>query len=211
MNFDNSQIISFKDTYNLLLEEDSRIAITSDDPTRVNKFKTRPQGILLQDTYNNPFFPIQPKPRLDTSKFELPEVYRRMRELYLKKDPLFLPWHFMIELVGNDYYIFNTRPINMNFPIDSNRAKENSDNFNDQTKSFFEDNIYDISEAIHVCILGDTDRDVYRKIFYEILARTCFLPIITYFRFPKALYQRIFPLNIGKRLNFNLISKFIMT
>ena len=178
-----------------------------------NKFKLRPQGLLISDTYNSPFFPIRPVPRVDTAQFNLPIVTKRYRELYTQFKSTFLPWHYVCEMIDEQYYIFNTRPIDMTFPIDNLTAKQIKDEkeieWDENTTRFMKDNIFDISQAIHICIIGDSNKDVYVRKLYELIAKLCLLPTINRYKLPGGLYQRVFILNMGQRFNFNQISKFI--
>lgn len=205
--------VNFELTTKILNEDvsaDGRIDSTSDENSMVNKYKVRPEGILVQDTYNNPFFPIQPKPRIDTSRADLVDIFKRFRELYSKFDPVMLPWHYIIEMIGSRYYVFNTRPLDMKFPLTSQQAVKNmSKNFKQDTKKFLDKNIFDISNAIHVCIIGDTSRDVYTKRQYEVMGRFCLEPPLRFFRLPRGLFQRIFPLNIGEKYTLDYVTKFI--
>lgn len=199
-------LISFDKVYEVLYES-VKIAPNKNANSIVNKFKLRPQGVIITDSYNNPFLPITPKPRLDTSALELPEVFRRYRELYSTIDTNFLPWHYCIELVDSRYYIFNTRPINMKFPLTNGDVDDI--NWKEDTRKFISNNVFNISDFIHICIIGDSSLDVYTKHFYEILTRTCILPILTIQKLPGDINERIFPLNLGKRFNINNITKFI--
>jgi len=202
--------VPLEETLNLIFEQ--RVDITKDDPSLINKFTTRPQGILVQDSYNNPFFQIRPKPRFDTSKLDLAEIFRRFRELHSKSKSLFLPWHFVVEMVKDRFYVFNTRPLDMKFPITTTQAKDRpeSEMWDEVTKMFITDNIFDVSQAIHVCVVGDSNADVYTRKIYELIGRSCILPIIRMYKLPGGLYQRVFPLNLGRRFKFDYISKFIM-
>ena len=203
--------INLEETYQMLYEQEERLKITRDAAGVANKFRTKPQGILIQDTYNNPFLPIRPRPRLDTSKMDLKEVFQRARENYGKFASDFLPWHYVVELVGNRYYVFNTRPIDTKFPIYTNEVlkfEKRKDSWDDVTKMFFKDNIFDIAEAIHICVIGDTNIDIYTKRLYEKLARTCMTPFYRTYKFPKGLFQRTFPLNIGHKFNVDMLVKF---
>lgn len=200
-------LIELKDTLNLLTEETNRLDITKDNISSRNMFTTHPQGIIIQDSYNNPFFPITPKPRLDTSNLDLQEVYRRFRELYGQQDILFLPWHYCVELVDNRYYVFNTRPINIKFPITNNDIDLNLLK-DDISIQFFNDNIIDISECLHVCVIGDSNLDVYTMNTYKLIRDICIQPIVRYFKLPGAMLQRIFSFNIGSRFKTNLVTKF---
>lgn len=201
-------LIPFDKIFKVLYEGD-RVQITKDANSIQNRFNTKPQGVIISDSYNNPFLPITPKPRLDTSNFDLPELYRRYRELYGQGSLLFLPWHFCIELIDSKYYVFNTRPLNMEFPLTNQDVQNRSDSWNDDTKTFMDNKLFDISQSIHICIIGDSNIDVYTKKFYEILGRTCVLPTITREKLPGEMFQRIFTLNVGKRFNLNYLIKFI--
>jgi len=81
-------LINYKKTYELLEE---RVISAKDASSIHNKFTTKPQGILIQDSYNNPFFPIKPEPKIDTSKLNLSIVFKRYRELYSQTKSVFLP------------------------------------------------------------------------------------------------------------------------
>lgn len=201
---------NYERTMELLNEENERLEATRNKPTLQNKFTTKPQGIIITDSYNNPFFPVQPTPRIDTSKLDLAELYRRFRELYLQQETPVLPWHFCIELVDDRYFVFNTRPLDMKFPITSQEARDSyKNNWDDVTEMFFDENIFDISEAIHICIVGNSKTDVYTLQTYSIIGNFCITPIIRQNRIPSALYQRIFGLNLGGRFKLDNITKFI--
>jgi len=75
-------LISLENTYTLLTEDVDnintlivnnlgRVDASKDHPSISNKFKPRPLGILIEDSYNNPFFPIRPMPRVDSAKIDL--------------------------------------------------------------------------------------------------------------------------------------------
>lgn len=205
-------LVNCDSTYKILNEAVSdRLDITKDAASIANKFTTKPQGFIIQDTYNNPFLPVRPRPRVDTSKMDLIEVFKRVRENYGKFATVFLPWHYVCEMVGNRYYVFNTRPIDLRFPLTNKviERKDNKDNWDRVTKMFMQDKIFDVSEAIHICIVGDTNLDVYTKKAYELIGRSCITPFLRYFKLPGGLFQRTFPLNIGKRFNLDLVTKFI--
>jgi len=206
-------LVSFDETYKLITEDNSeisRIDSSKDHPSIANKFTTKPQGVLISDSYNNPFFPIRPRPRIDTSKMDLFEIYLRFRELYSEFGVTLLPWHYVIEFINNRYFIFNTRPVDMKFPVSNIDVMDNrQDSWDDTTKQFMKNQIFDIREAIHVLILGDSNLDVYTKRFYELLGRTCIVPFIRFFRLPEGIGQRVFFLNIGSKLNQRIVIKFV--
>jgi len=200
--------INCEDTYDLLnnqiiLQElaKTRISNNKDKVSLSNKFINRPKGFILSDTYNHFVFPIQPKPTIDTSKFNLSEVFLRYRELYSKSKSIFLPWHFCCELIGTQYYVFNTRPLDMKFPLISKEAlnwkKEYNIEWNKVTKLFFKTKPFDIENAIHICIIGNTDLDIYTKTLYKIIGTTCILPFVRQFKLFGSLFQDVFPLNIN--------------
>lgn len=211
-------LISLEETYKIITEDNvdilinelPRIDSTKDKASISNKFTTKPQGIIVTDSYNNPFFPIRPRPRIDTSKMELFELFRRVRELYSQFGLTLLPWHYVIEFIENRYYVFNTRPLDMKFPVSNiDVMDKRQDSWNDTTTSFMKNQIFDIREAIHVLIIGDSKLDVYTKKFYELLGRVCIVPFIRYFRLPEGIGQRVHFLNIGHKLNQKIVMKFI--
>jgi hypothetical protein len=205
-------IININSTYELLNE--NRVLSSKDNTTLQNKFKTRVQGIIITDSFNNPFFPI-PRPKIDTSKFDLLEVFRQYKELYGQMKSLFLPWHFCVELVEDRYFVFNTRPLDLKFPINTNEAINNQSKLNiywdDKTKSFFKNKIFDIKEAIHICLIGNTNLDIYTTKIYNLIGSTCIMPILRQNKLPGGLYQRVFDMNLGKRFKLESISRFIKT
>jgi len=208
--------IDFDDTYKILTEDEvdvmvndlPRIDSSKDRASISNKFTTKPQGILISDSYNNPFFPIRPRPRIDTSKMDLFEVYRRVRELYSQFSVNLLPWHYIIEFINNRYFVFAGRPVDMKFPVSNiDMMDHRQDSWDDTTKQFMKDQIFDIREAIHVLVIGDSNLDVYTKKFYELLGRICIVPFIRYFKLPEGIGQRVFCLNIGKKFNQKMLMK----
>lgn len=196
------QIVNVIDTYNILSEG---LDITGDRITSSNKFINKPHGFIIQDTYNNPFYPIKPMPKIDTSKIETIDVYKRYRDLYRIGKSLYLPWHFCVEFVELDYMVFNTRPIDIKFPMKSKDVDKN--NCDNTTLDFLSKNIFDISDALHICIIGDTSNDVYTKNLYKLISEVCLRPFIYTYKLPRGLFQSIFILNIGQRFNVNYLEK----
>ena len=205
-------LIELNETYNMI--EETRVLSSRDIVNTQNRFINRPQGILLQDSYNNPFFPIRPAPRIDTSRLDLTEVYQRYRELYSETESMFLPWHYCLEMVGDRFYAFNTRPIDMRFPINTQEALSNKEEndwieWNAETNTFFDEELYDIRDAIHICLIGNSDIDLYTINMYTIIGQMCITPLLRQHKLPGGLYQRVFPLNMGRRFKFMNISRFI--
>lgn len=201
---------NLSETYELI---ESRTIADKDAVNVQNRFTTKPQGILLQDSYNNPFFPITPKPNIDTNKFNTGEIFKRFRELYSDTKSMYLPWHYCVEFINNQYYAFNTRPLNLKFPIRSLKAIKNKKSRNIKwdgpTELFFKEKIFDITESIHICLVGNSNIDIYTNKMYQLIGEVCMLPILKQYKLPGSLYQRVFPLNTGSRFKFELISKFI--
>lgn len=204
--------VNVEDTYKILNEAtNERLDITRDAASISNKFTMKPQGFLIQDSYNNPFLPVRPRPRLDTSKMDLIHLFKRVRENYGRFSMDFLPWHYVVEFIGNRYYVFNTRPIDLKYPLTTNEVltfEKRKETWDEITNLFMTDKIFDISEAIHICIIGDSNSDIYTKKIYELIGRSCIVPFVRYFKIPQGVFQRTFPLNIGNKFNIDYISKF---
>ena len=184
------------------------VSTTKDTSNKLNKI-LKPQGIVIQDTWNNFIFPIRPTPKIDTSKFDTLEVIKKFRITYSTFPSIFLPWHFVVEMIGNRYYILQMRPIDTKFPMSSKEVLESKHYFeNEEIKNFFEKPLYDINEMLHICIIGDSSFDVYPDKLYRLIGRTCLAP---YFRnmFITGSYEsRIFNFNMGKKFNFSSIIRF---
>ena len=213
-------VITLNETYNMLTEGTEnidtlivnnlgRVDASKDHPLISNKFKPRPLGILIEDSYNNPFFPIRPMPRVDSAKIDLILIYKRFRELYSQFDVTLLPWHFVIEFIKDRYYVFNTRPIDMFFPVSNRQVQNRQELWDDTTKTFMTNFNFDIKEALHVLIIGDSNIDIYTKKFYELLGRVCIVPYIRYFKIMPLDYESIVPMNMGKKFNLSLTTKFV--
>lgn len=191
---------------------DSGKLLASDTNSNVNKIVTRPQGIIICDTINNPIFPI-PYPLIDDSKFNLPFIKRQYVNIYTLMSVDFLPWHYVIEMIDGKYYAFQTRPIDMKYPVTSLLASQliesNNMNLNDSAKKYFKDLPFDLSDAIHVCILGDTKKDVYIERLYELIGRLCSGPFLRYFRMPSKVNQRVINFNLGSKFIFNKLDQYL--
>lgn len=169
----------------------------------------RPQGIVIQDTWNNFIFPIQPKPRIDTSKFDIAEVFKRFREMYIDFPSIYLPWHYMIEMVGNTYYVFNTRPIDMKFPLNNQEVLDYKHDFkNKEIEDFFTNKVFQVDNMIHICLVGDTNLDVYPQKLYKLIGTTCVSPFFRDMRINGSFDNRTFAFNIGPKFRFETVIKF---
>ena len=213
-------LINLEETYKILTEDVEnidtlivnnlgRVDASKDHPSISNKFKPRPLGIIIEDSYNNPFFPIRPMPRVDSAKIDLILIFKRFRELYSQFDVTLLPWHFVIEFIKDRYYVFNTRPIDMFFPVDNRQVQNRQDLWDDTTETFMKNYNFDIKEAIHILVMGDSNIDIYTRKFYELLGRICIVPCVRYFKIATLDYETIIPLNMGKKFHLSLTTKFV--
>lgn len=188
---------------------DVHITSSKDSESKGNKI-LRPQGIIIQDTYNNFMFPIRPTPQLDTSRADIIEVYQRYRERYLRFNSDYLPWHFLVEFIGDRYFIFNTRPLDLKYPLNNSEIIEHKDNKfeTDIITDFFERRIYQIENMIHICIVGDSNLDIYPSKLYKKISQTCISPIMRQFHILGGVEQRVLNFNLGPKFNIRLITKF---
>lgn len=185
-----------------------RITADKDGPNKLNKI-VRPQGIVVQDTWNNPIFPIQPNPRIDTARFDLFEVIKRFRELYLSFASMFLPWHYMVEMIGDRYYIFQTRPIDTKFPLSNEEIISAKHEFKDViTKTFFDNKTYQVNNMIHVCLVGDSALDIYPEKLYKLIGRTCISPMYRDMRIVGSINTSVTGFNLGGKFNLESMKKF---
>lgn len=185
-----------------------------DDRSTHNKIPTRPQGIIICDTVNNPIFPID-KPFLDSAKFDLPDIKLKFKSYYVGMDFDFLPWHYVVEIINGKYYFFQTRPIDMRFPInnieflDLLETNRQYLKINKTTETFIKHQPFDICDAIHVCIIGDTNLDVYIERLYEMIGRICAGPILRYFKLPSSINLRVINFNLGNKFIFEKLENYL--
>jgi len=185
--------------------------ISSDKPSKHNRV-LRTRGIIISDSYNNIVYPIK-NPRLDTAKFDLLNLTMTFKEQYGSFKLNFLPWHFIIEFIKTNYFIFNTRPIDQKFPLTTNDVNDiilkNSIGLNEKSKKFFKYKPFDYQEALHILIIGDSNIDVYTKQMYEILSYNCIGPILRQWGYSKDLWDKVWFLNIGKKFNIPVVEGYI--
>lgn len=201
-------LLSLSDTYKLILEEDESIIkariFEYDKPRPFTKILHRSfVKIIICDSFNNPFFPL-PRPVLDGSGLDIPVIYYEFKNKYAGSDTRFLPWHYVIEFYDMRYIVFNTRPINIQFPLDSETAIKNYSLIDDEI-SFMEDT--EIADCIHICIAGDSNKDIYTNEFYNVLKYFCINPIYSIFKVASSYPDFIYFLRTGKKLNKNRIRR----
>ena len=202
-------IIGFEESLRVMMEQ-QEFDLLRDRTSPLNRFRSRRiKGVVFSDTYNNPFFPIKnPLLKIDKSDMNLIKIRREFRLIYDAPKISFLPWHFFIEFIHDQYFIFNTRPIDMKFPL-VNTEVENVEDKDKETQSFLRRNLFDISELIHVVICGDTNSDIYTRNAYETIGPYCITPILRLNNLPLALYQRVFPLGIGDKFDLALLDTYL--
>ena len=201
-------IIGFEDSLHIMMEQ-REFNISRDKPTPVNRFKRKKiTGLILSDTYNNPFFPINhPELRIDRSDMNLPKVRREFRFEYDAPKEFLLPWHFYVEFIQDKYYIFNTRPLDMKFPLNNQEMKD--EEVDDETETFLKRSVFDIAELVHVVICGDTYTDIYTRRIYETIGMNLMAPILRLSQLPRTVGQRVFPLGVGDRFDVGLLDTYL--
>lgn len=184
--------------------------IASVSQSNINKLM-KPKGIIITDTANHLMYPTR-HPKIDTSKFDLPDIYRHFREFTGTKMD-FLPWHFTVDFIKSRYYIFNTRPIDMKFPLTTKQWEQHIQKhdfqLNKRTHKFFEIKPFEIEHAIHVAVIGDSSRDIYVKKLYELIGRNCIGPILRYFKLPTKMWQKVYALNMGKKFSTTSMDSYL--
>lgn len=184
------------------VKPDAAKLIAYDRPTNANKIQRRPQGVIITDTRNHPVFPLS-MVSLDTSKFWLPTIQKEYHTKYSKMETEFLPWHYTVEMIGPTYYAFCTRPVDMRFPLTNNESykimKANGVSMNKETKYFFKNQPVEMQDCIHVCLIGDSTKDIYTKKMYQLIGRACAGPFLRYFRLPIKIGQAVHAINMGNR------------
>jgi len=117
-----------------------------------NFINDKPEGWVVCDTVNNPFFPIDILP-IDTGNFDLPKISKEFHRVYGGKiNDLFLPWHYTVDIVNDFPYIIQTRPFNY--------------------KTF----IPNYEKKLFIMIIGDSNRDIYNMNFYKAIAHQIINP-----------------------------------
>lgn len=179
-----------------------------------NKINFKPQGIIITDTVNNPVFPID-IPIIDDSKFNLPNVKKRFQLFYCPIGLVYLPWHYVVEIINGKYYFFNTRPVNMKFPVTTMELNELLSfnrqylNITDSTDQFLKNPQFEIANALHICIIGDSNYDVYMDDLYQNISRICIEPYLDYFKLGKEINIKVINFNLGKKFLFEKLQTYI--
>lgn len=114
--------------------------------------KTRPNGWLIMDSWNNKIFPMDIF-SVDTMKFNTDKLKMEFHQKYggSTRD-LFLPWHYTIEIVNQRPVVIQTRP------------------------PMYKSNIPGYKNHFTVMIIGDSSQDIYSGQFYKQLAHNIINP-----------------------------------
>ena len=176
-----------------------------------NYFSGRPTGIIIEDTYNNPIFPI-PNPILDTDKCNLPMVMDQFFSLYTKiKDKSSpLPWHYVVEMVDRYYTIHTTKPLTQRYPFNNKDCSDiitkNNVKIDKKTSDLLKSN-NDKSNFIHVLIIGNSEYDVYTKEIYEKIGQDIISPLSQLYKFHQI--ENVLLLNTGKQFKQEYLNNYV--
>ena len=120
---------------------------------QTSMMKTRPQGWLVMDSWNNESFPMDIF-SIDTMKFNTKRLSDDFHQRYggSKRD-LFLPWHYVVELVDSKPFVIQTRPI------------------------MYKSGIPGFKKHLTIMLIGDGNQDIYSGLLYKMIAHTIINPM----------------------------------
>ena len=148
--------------------------------------KTRPKGWVIMDSWNNKPFPMDIF-QVDTMKFNTEKLANWFHQKYGgNQRDLFLPWHWVVELVNQKPYVIQTRPI------------------------MYKSNIPGFQNHLTIMIIGDGNQDIYPGLLYKQIAHMVinpmkFLPSVRMSNSPET-----FTFWTGKNFNQNNLFKEII-
>ncbi len=121
---------------------------------RINIFKRPPKGFIIFDSYNNEWFPLK-LVTIDKVDFSLRIVKDEFHRAFggSSMTELFMPWHYTVELIAKNYNVLCTRPI------------------------MYKSQIPGYEDYISICIVGDSNIDIYSPELYKVIAHTVMNPI----------------------------------
>ena len=143
-----------------------------------------PMGIIIFDSYNNPWFPMT-SVTVDKNNFSL----RLLRSEFHQKfggssfTDLYMPWHFTVELIDRNYYVISSRPLG------------------------YKSLIPEYEDYISVCIAGDSNIDVYPAELYKMISNMIINPMHYMPGWRINPYNNISTINIGKNFRYSQLSK----
>ena len=153
-----------------------------------------------------------PRPILDSNKINISDIYDQYVNLYSGDTNNYsgiLPWHYVIEFYKQDYLIYNTRPLDMQYVYTTAQMKlissqNDSIILNDFTSKFLSSQ-NEAKNMIHVLIIGNSNYDVYNKKLYSKLGEYIIAPLARLNKFAPMVYTNIHPLNMGKHFLPNIL------
>jgi hypothetical protein len=179
--------------------------------SKANWIRTKPQGIVVQDSYNNISFPISDI-RVDSNKQNIEILTDKFVSLYSgDREQNILPWHYIIEFLNEGYTVYNTRPLNLKYIRTIQETLEDSKNkkiLNEQTHQLINSST-DITQMIHILIMGDSNSDIYTKKLYKTIAEYIIIPTARVGGFAPTVDANIFYMNLGSSFKFNLIRTYL--
>ncbi len=150
---------------------------------RTNLMKARPKGWLIADSWNNTAFPMDIF-QIDTMKFDTSRLGDWFHQKYggSKRD-LFLPWHYIVELVDSKPYVIQTRPL------------------------MYKSNVPGFKNHYTVMIVGDGNQDIYPGSLYRMIAHMIINPAkyMIGMRIPNS--KENFTFQTGKNFDWNMLLK----
>ncbi len=120
---------------------------------QTNIMKVRPKGWLIMDSWNNTSFPMDIF-SIDTMKFNTEKLSKSFHQVYggSVRD-LFLPWHYIVELVNGKPFVIQTRPL------------------------MYRSNIPGFKNHYTIMIIGDANQDIYPGFLYKQMAHMIINPM----------------------------------
>jgi len=114
--------------------------------------KTRPKGWLIMDSFNNKIFPMDIF-TIDTMKFDSERLTKEFHKNFGGSNrDLFLPWHWIIELINSKPFVIQTRP------------------------PMYKSNIPGFKNHFTIMIIGNSKEDIYPGMFYKQMAHMIINP-----------------------------------
>jgi hypothetical protein len=119
---------------------------------QTHMMKSRPKGWLIMDSYNNKTFPMDIF-TIDTMKFDSERLAKEFHKNYGGSNrDLFLPWHWIIELINGKPFVMQTRP------------------------PMYYSNIPGFKSHFTIMIIGNSNEDIYPGAFYKQMAHMIINP-----------------------------------
>jgi len=153
---------------------------------QTNLMKTRPKGWLIMDSWNNKIFPMDIF-SVDTMKFDTEKLAKEFHQKFggSQRD-LFLPWHWVVEIINGKPFVIQTRP-----PL-------------------YKSNIPGFANYFTIMIIGDSNQDIYPGLLYKQISHMIINPwkYIPSVRVPNSKENFIFW--TGKNFNRDYLFKELM-